>query len=53
MPVCNDCSTYEDSLAARITSQSPEYLEGVLVPAGTTITVFATKNFSEAELENP
>lgn len=53
MPVCNDCSTYEDSLAARITSQSPEYLEGVLVPAGTTITVYATKNFSEAELENP
>lgn len=53
MPVCGDCLTYEDSLAARVTSQSPEYLEGVLAPAGTTVTVYATKNSSDAELENP
>lgn len=46
LPVCNECVTTEDSLAARIESQSPEYIEGMLIPAGSTITVYATKNFS-------
>jgi beta-lactam-binding protein with PASTA domain len=46
LPVCNECVTAEDSLAARIESQSPEYIEGILIPAGSTITVYATKNFS-------
>ena len=52
LPVCDACLTYEDSLAARIESQSPEYIEGILIPAGTTITVYATKNFS-GDGENP
>jgi beta-lactam-binding protein with PASTA domain len=43
-PVYSGCNTTEDSLSARITSQTPEYIEGVLSPAGTTITVFAEKN---------
>lgn len=46
LPVCSECVTYEDSVAARIESQSPEYIEGILIPAGTTITVYATKSFS-------
>lgn len=52
LPVCDACLTYEDSLAARIESQSPEYIEGILIPAGSTITVYATKNFS-GEVQNP
>ena len=52
LPVCDACLSYEDSLAARIESQSPEYIEGILIPAGTTITVYATKNFS-GEGQNP
>ena len=52
LPVCDACVTYEDSLAARIESQSPEYIEGILIPAGSTITVYATKNFS-GEGQNP
>ena len=47
MPVCDECLTYEDSLAARIESQSPEYIEGILIPSGITITVYATKNFKD------
>ena len=43
-PVCSGCTTAEDSLSARITSQTPEYIEGVLIPSGSTITVFAEKN---------
>lgn len=46
LPVCDACVTYEDSLAARIESQSPEYIEGIMIPAGSTITVYATKNFT-------
>ncbi|TNF49228.1 MAG: PASTA domain-containing protein [Bacteroidetes bacterium] len=42
-PVCPDCITYEDSLAARIQSQSPEFLEGVQIPGNSTITVYASK----------
>ncbi len=47
LPVCDECLTYEDSLAARIQSQSPEYIEGILIPSGITITVYATKNFKD------
>lgn len=46
LPVCDACFTQEDSLAARIESQSPEFIEGILIPAGSTITVYATKNFT-------
>lgn len=52
LPVCEGCITKEDSLAARIESQSPEYIEGILIPAGSTITVYATKNFT-GEIPNP
>ncbi|MBU2018884.1 MAG: hypothetical protein KJ941_04480, partial [Bacteroidetes bacterium] len=44
-PVCNECRTYEDSLAARINSQTPEYIEGIMIPAGSTISVNAVLNF--------
>jgi beta-lactam-binding protein with PASTA domain len=43
--VCPDCLNYEDSLNAKIETQSPEYIEGVLSPFGTSVTVFATPNF--------
>jgi beta-lactam-binding protein with PASTA domain len=46
LPVCEGCLTYEDSVAARIESQSPEFIEGIQIPSGSTITVYATKNFS-------
>jgi beta-lactam-binding protein with PASTA domain len=44
--VCPDCITSEDSLAARIESQTPEFLEGITIPSKSTITVYATKEFS-------
>ncbi len=47
MPVCEECLTYEDSLAARIQTQVPEYIEGIMIPSGTAITVYATKNFTD------
>ena len=43
--VCPDCLNFEDSLNAKIESQSPEYIEGVLSPFGTSVTVFASPNF--------
>ncbi len=45
LAVCDACVTREDSLVARIQSQSPEFIEGIQIPSGSTITVFATKNF--------
>ncbi|MBI1837166.1 MAG: PASTA domain-containing protein [Flavobacteriia bacterium] len=50
---CPDCNTSEDSTSARIEYQSPEYIEGVLSPAGTTVTVNATKNFVDDGNHNP
>jgi len=52
LPVCDGCLTREDTLAARIDSQSPEYIEGILIPAGSTITVYATLNFS-GDIQEP
>lgn len=52
LPVCTECLTYEDSVAARIESQSPEYIEGILIPSGSTITVYATKNYT-GDGQNP
>jgi beta-lactam-binding protein with PASTA domain len=43
-PVCPECLTYEDSVAARIQSQSPEFVEGMQVSGGSTFTVYASKN---------
>ncbi|MCH2230886.1 MAG: PASTA domain-containing protein [Crocinitomicaceae bacterium] len=45
--VCPTCLTSADSLNARIESQSPEFSEGAMVAAGTTISVFATTEFNE------
>lgn len=36
---CQECLTAADSAAVRVFSQSPEYIEGVMSPAGTTVTV--------------
>jgi eukaryotic-like serine/threonine-protein kinase len=41
---CDGCTNGEDSTSAIIYSQSPEYLEGVMLPAGTTIMVNASKS---------
>jgi beta-lactam-binding protein with PASTA domain len=42
--VCDDCLNSQDSSSAIIYSQSPEYLEGVLTPSGTTVSVQASKS---------
>lgn len=47
LAVCPDCITSADSSMARVVSQSPEFSEGGLISSGTTISVYATKNFSE------
>lgn len=44
---CADCLTKADSLSARINSQTPIAEEGSQVPVGSTITAFATLNFTE------
>lgn len=41
---CENCLTSEDSLSAKVTSQTPEFIEGVLSPAGSTVTVLLQKN---------
>lgn len=41
--VCEGCVTKEDSLAARVETQSPDYSEDARVASGTTISVYATK----------
>jgi beta-lactam-binding protein with PASTA domain len=43
-PVCPDCLTYEDSVVARVQSQSPEFMEGTQVAGGSTFTVYASKS---------
>lgn len=37
------CATSEDSLSARVVSQTPEYIQGVLSPAGATVTILLQK----------
>lgn len=41
--VCDGCTTVADSSTAIVESQSPEYTEGLFIPSGSTITVFARK----------
>lgn len=41
--ICDDCLTAADSCAARVFSQSPEYIEGAIISGGATMTVHATK----------
>jgi hypothetical protein len=43
--ICPDCLNYDDSLKAKVETQTPEYIAGVLSPFGTTVTVFASPNF--------
>lgn len=38
------CATYEDSISAKVTSQTPEFIEGALSPAGSTVTILLEKN---------
>tara|TARA_Y100000589_G_scaffold226474_1_gene213988 strand:+ start:5133 stop:5834 length:702 start_codon:yes stop_codon:yes gene_type:complete len=40
--VCPTCITRDDSLKARIESQSPEFVEGYMTASGTTISAFAS-----------
>lgn len=47
----SDGYTKADSLVARVVSQSPEWMEGAQVASGTTIQVFATKEFQEQQPE--
>ncbi|MFT7344854.1 MAG: hypothetical protein ACI9XP_001443 [Lentimonas sp.] len=46
-PVCLECVTAQDSLVARVSSQSPQYIEGEMSPGGSTVTVNATLNFQD------
>lgn len=41
--VCDNCTTSADSCAARVFSQSPEYIDGGIISGGSTITVHAVK----------
>lgn len=48
LAICSNCITKADSLVARVVNQSPEFSEGAIVASGTTVTVIATKDFSDA-----
>lgn len=39
-----DCPTAADSASAKVVSQNPEFIEGTLSPAGSTITILLEKN---------
>ena len=41
--ICDGCVTSADSCSAKVFSQSPEYLEGNTISAGSTFTVHASK----------
>ena len=49
--VCPDCSTSQDSLAAIIFSQTPEFIDGSTVFKSTQFTLSMKRNFSD--IENP
>lgn len=51
--VCEECKTAQDSTVARINSQTPEYIEGVMIPSGSTITVNAVLNFVDTRPPAP
>lgn len=40
---CDGCADAQDSSSAIVVSQSPEYIEGMMTPAGTTVTIQASK----------
>lgn len=41
-----NCANGADSSAARVSSQSPEFIEGVLSPSNTTVTIQLDKNYT-------
>ena len=43
--VCPTCITSDDSLKARVESQSPEFIQGSMTASGTTISAFASIEF--------
>ena len=45
--ICPDCLNSEDSLNARVNEQTPEFIEGVLSPSGSSVTVFASPKFED------
>lgn len=47
--VCPDCVTKNDSLVARVVSQSPEYVEEAVIASGGSITIYASKEIKEPE----
>ena len=49
MIVCPDCLTKNDSLVARVKSQSPEFSEESVVASGGSITVYASKEFNNPQ----
>jgi len=49
--ICSDCFTSEDSIAARIIIQSPEFIEGQTVPKSTPFVLHLKKDF-EGYIEN-
>jgi hypothetical protein len=34
-----------DSTVAKVRSQSPEFTEGAIIPSGSSVTIYATKEF--------
>jgi eukaryotic-like serine/threonine-protein kinase len=44
LPICQDCLTSADSLSARIGSQTPEYIEGAMMPSVGTVSATAVLN---------
>ncbi|MFM1946971.1 MAG: hypothetical protein RL207_1254 [Bacteroidota bacterium] len=48
--VCPDCSTGQDSLAAIIFSQTPEFIDGSTVFKSTQFTLSMKRNFSDIEI---
>lgn len=47
LAVCPTCITQQDSLSARVVSQSPEHSEGAIVASGTTVSVYAEKALND------
>jgi eukaryotic-like serine/threonine-protein kinase len=41
---CEGCMNAQDSTSAIVQAQSPEYMDGVMSPSGTTVTIQAIKN---------
>lgn len=55
--VCDECKSSSDSTAAFVISQSPEYIGGMVMPAGSTVTLFGSltppENLIDPEDDTP